>query len=279
MGLECRRLVGPNAVPIRPRCLNFPSFRQDPAPNGRLLGRYSLIYFNSLIYKLQKEVPPLKILSHHLPQSRFSCRRKMAYIPSSSTFCSQDDCSLNESSPPSPRKLWNPDLTTFLAIVQHRQVDFVPRTWQEGLGLVGRGGTAHIGQTHINHEVDFAFKRASQLQQFSQEENAARIYEVFITEILMLTDPGIRGHSNIAKLIGYCWEVTEGNAIYPVIVLEKAKGQNLRQWLESFISSHMSFGDRLEMCIDIASALEAMHHNREFTSGEVGHCPFDRLLT
>lgn len=187
----------------------------------------------------------------------------MAYIPSSSTLSSQADCSLGSHFSPQPRWIRHPDLITFLAVVQHRQIDYVPLTWQEGLGLIGRGGTARIGQTHVNHEVDFAFKRPSQFDQLGNESNAAHIYEVFVTEILILTDPAIRGHANVANLIGYCWEVTEDNCIYPVLVLEKAKGRNLRQWLESFESSHMSFEDRLGMCVDIASALEVMHKNSE----------------
>ena len=188
---------------------------------------------------------------------------EMAYIPSSSTFSSQDSYSLDESFSRTSSKLTHPDLITFLAAVQHRQVDFVPLTWQEGLGLIGRGGTARIGQTHVNHETDFAFKRAFQNEHSSHDEDATYMYEIFTMEILILTSPAIRGHPNIAKLVGFCWEVTYGNQVYPVIVFEKAKGRDLRRWAASFESSHISFQDRLGICVDIANALQAIHSNSE----------------
>ena len=186
----------------------------------------------------------------------------MAYIPSSSTCSLQDNCSLEEYSPRTSSKLAHPDLITFLAVVQHRQVDFVPLTWQEGLGLIGQGGTARIGQTHVNHETDFAFKRAFQNEQPSHED-VTYMYKIFITEISILTSPGIRGHPNIANLVGFCWEVTDDNRVYPVIVLEKAKGRDLRRWAASFESSHVSFQDRLGICVGIANALQALHSNSE----------------
>ena len=187
----------------------------------------------------------------------------MAYIPSPSTFSSQDNRSLEGSFSCTSSKLTHPDIITFLAAVQQRQVDFVPLTWQQGLGLIGRGGTARIGQIHVNHETDFAFKRAYQNEQSSHDEDATHMYEIFITEILILTSPAIRGHPNIANLVGFCWEVIDDNRVYPVLVFEKANGGDLRRWAASFVSSHLSFQDRLGICVDIANALQAMHNNSE----------------
>ena len=186
----------------------------------------------------------------------------MAYIPSTSTFLSQDQSSSTELFSRTPDRLIHPDLITFLAVVQHRAVDFVPLIWQEGLGLIGRGGTARIGQTHVNSGTDFAFKRAVQDKHFNSNEDDTRIYEIFISEIVFLTNPATRGHPNIADLVGFCWEITDDNKVYPVIVTEKAKN-DLRLWAASFISSHVSFHDRLGMCNDIANALQAMHSNSE----------------
>lgn len=168
---------------------------------------------------------------------------------------------MEESFPRTSSKLIHPDLITFLAAVQHRQVDFVPLTWQKGLGLIGRGGTARIGQTHVNCETDFAFKRAFQNEHHSHDEDATHMYEIFITEISILTSPAIRGHPNIANLVGFCWEVTDDNQVYPVIVLEKAKSRDLRRWAASFVSSHISFQDRLGICVDVANSLQVMHSN------------------
>ena len=186
----------------------------------------------------------------------------MAYIPSSSTI-SHESGSLRDFSQPVSSRLSHPDIITFLAVAIHRQVDFVPLTWQEGLGLIGRGGTARIGQSHVNYETDFAFKRALVGDHSSHGEDVPYKYETFISELSFLTDPAIRGHPNIASVVGYCWEITDDNKVYPVIVFEKAKGQDLRRWASSFTSSHISFDDRLSVCIDLANALQQLHSNSE----------------
>ena len=147
--------------------------------------------------------------------------------------------------------------------MQHRQLDFVPLTWQAGLGLIGLGGNARISQIHVNFETDFAFKRALRHECSTQDENSTHMYEIFISEVLFLTNPAIRDHPNIANITGICWETTNDNQVYPVIVSEKANGPDLRRWATSFVSSSVSFQDRLGICVDIGNALLAMHSNSE----------------
>ena len=187
----------------------------------------------------------------------------MAYVPSLSTRSSQNTSIADLSVSHASNKLTHPHLITFLAAVQQRQIDFVPVTWQEGLGFIGQGGTAHISQVQINNETSFAFKRALRNEASSWVEDSASIYDVLTTDILVLTHPAIQGHPNIVKLIGFCWEITDDNQVYPVIVLEKAGRGDLKGWACSLDATIVSFEAKLGLCVDIGSALQVLHDNSE----------------
>ena len=187
----------------------------------------------------------------------------MAYIPSLSTRSSQDSCFSDHPVSRASNRLAHPDLITFLVAVQQRQIDFVPVTWQEGLGLIGQGGTAHISQAQVNNKISFAFKRALRDKFSGCDEDPSSIYEVLTVDILVLTHPAIRDHPNIVNLIGFCWEITDGNQVYPVIVLEKAVGGDLKGWATSLDAGIVSFEAKLGLCIDIANALQVLHNNSE----------------
>ncbi len=152
------------------------------------------------------------------------------------------------------------DFMSFLAICQWREIDILGITWQSALNRIGSGATAHIHQSEINPQTSFAFKRIT-LSTFGSDEQS--IFRALISEVLVLGHPVVRGHANIVKLMGVCWDIAGNDdgayTVWPVLVYEKAECGDLCQFMESETGKGLSFDQRLELCIDIGTALMVMH--------------------
>lgn len=152
------------------------------------------------------------------------------------------------------------DFISFLAICQWRGLDILGITWQPALERVGRGATAHIHQSQINPQTSFAFKRVTP-STFGSDEYT--LFRTLISEVLVLGHPVIRDHANIVTLVGICWDVaTSGDgedAVWPVLVYEKAECGDLTQFMESEVGRSLDFDQRLRLCIDIGTALMVMY--------------------
>ena len=174
--------------------------------------------------------------------------------------------------------LAHPDLITFLAVAQKYNVEFVPIVWQEGLGLLGEGGTANVNQlmlhTHLalddsteydslknteSKETSFAFKRTSEYRPEGGVAEGPSLYKVLIMEVVILRQQVIRDHPNIVDLEGICWEITDTNRIYPVLLFEKANWGDLGSFSSGLRGGYCTFNAKLGYCVDIAKALQAMH--------------------
>ncbi|XP_073221969.1 protein LYK2 isoform X2 [Cicer arietinum] len=78
----------------------------------------------------------------------------------------------------------------------------------------------------------------------------------------------IQDHPNIIKLLGTC--ISKGSSSDSFLVFEYAKNGSLKDWLHGglaiknqFISScycFLNWNQRLKICLDVASALDYMHH-------------------
>jgi hypothetical protein len=154
------------------------------------------------------------------------------------------------------------DIVALLAQSQTHNVDIIPLTWLPRLESVGFGGTAEISQSLVNAHMSLAFKRILRADDDSLSESKA--YRVLISEVCILSQSPIRGHPNIVQLQGLCFEIPSGEtAVWPVLIFEKAKFGNLREFMETKVGLGLSFDQRLDMIHQIAAAIAMLHSSSE----------------
>ena len=172
------------------------------------------------------------------------------------------------------------DLIAFLGAAQTLKIDFLPITWQPALDHIGQGATAEIREASMNSNISFAFNRP-RFQIAFDVEFETRLLPSLIAEISILSHPSIRESPNIVRLEGICWEIlSEGQVfsregpfdntrggVVPVLVFEKAKYGDLRNFMTYNLGRSLVLKDRLQLCIDIARAVEEMHSNSESSFG------------
>ncbi|KAL8678042.1 MAG: hypothetical protein Q9186_005573 [Xanthomendoza sp. 1 TL-2023] len=144
---------------------------------------------------------------------------------------------------------------SFLATAQARGIQFLPTTWQWALGQVGEGGTSRINHAPANKIFSMAYKRV--INGINQELESD-IFRSLITEITILSLPGIREHPNIVQLHGICWDVLDSN-IWPVLVFQKSESGDLFNFLRSPAGKALDWSGRLTLCVEIARAVIDMH--------------------
>jgi len=149
------------------------------------------------------------------------------------------------------------DLISFLAVAQWRNIDFLPITWQQMLSSIGVGGTARMKQSIVSEHVNLAFKRLH-LEKATAEGRAIALQTV-MTEVAVLGHPIIRGLPCFIRLEGVCWDFTDDDGVWPVLVFKKADHGNLREFLEEGEGREISFAQRLAICSEIGSAVMTMH--------------------
>ncbi|KAM0452901.1 hypothetical protein ACHAO4_005320 [Trichoderma viride] len=148
------------------------------------------------------------------------------------------------------------NLLSLLATAQDKQVDFLPVTWDEATSA--RGGQASISQSFFNEKLSYVFKRLHRNFKYPADEIIA--LRAVISEIIVLGHPEIRGHPNIVRLVGVCFEVDAQTKIpWPVLVLQKAEHGDLKKFIESPRGKGLSLRERLDLCVDVAAAVTLMH--------------------
>lgn len=148
------------------------------------------------------------------------------------------------------------NLLSLLATAQDKQVDFLPITWDEATS--DRGGQASISQSFFNDKLSYVFKRLHRNFKYPADEIIA--LRAVISEIIVLGHPEIRGHPNIVRLVGVCFEIDAQTKIpWPVLVLQKAEHGDLKKFMESPVGKGLSFRERLDLCVDVAAAITLMH--------------------
>ena len=166
------------------------------------------------------------------------------------------------------------DFITFLGIAQSLQIDFLPITWQQGLGNIGEGATGEIREALLDKDTSFAFKRRLFRRSFNFEELMGQILPTLVAEISILHIPSIRDCPNIINLVGVCWEVyCEDDytlsrdepvdfaraAVIPVLVFQKSRFGDLHTFMMHGAGKTLSFDERLHLCIGIVEAISEMH--------------------
>jgi serine/threonine protein kinase len=162
--------------------------------------------------------------------------------------------------PAAPAIIYN--FISFLAVTQHRQIDFLPIAWQPALDSIGLGGTSEIHQSIITLQAKFAFKRIKHSERARWRDGI--IFRTLLSEITVLSHPSIRAHPNIVKLLGICWDILHEGSVLPVLVFEKAQFGNLREFSTSEPGKCMSLENKLKLCSGIATAIRDMHSCREY---------------
>lgn len=149
-----------------------------------------------------------------------------------------------------------------LGLAQRLHVDFLPITRDEDLRPIGRGGQARINQVMVNIQTSFAFKS------FDHQRPEDPFREI-VQEITVLAHPSIRQHPYINRLEGICWDITENDEVWPVLVFQKTHLSDLYDFTTSERGIKLSAQDRLELCADIGVAIRDMHANSKNAIGIV----------
>ena len=152
------------------------------------------------------------------------------------------------------------DLLTFLGIAQCLNIDFLPITWDAGQASIGQGGTAEISQSSVNLEIAFAFKRLSPVDSALSEAQQTTIFKALIAEVCVLGHKSARGHGNINKLEGICWDIEpESERVWPAFVFEKTQHGDLMTFMERGAGTRLDLRSRLRLCAEIATAVSDLH--------------------
>jgi hypothetical protein len=158
------------------------------------------------------------------------------------------------SPPPSPSH----SFTSFLALVQSINVDFLPITWHSALVEARRGGTAQLQQMAVDLENAFAFKRLSPLH----GEKGPQQLQALNTEVSVLGHPAVQRCENVIALEGIAWDVEhKSGQVWPVLVFQKAPYSDLMAFIRNGEGSALGFGERLELLADVLVAQAVLHEN------------------
>ncbi|KAL8658443.1 MAG: hypothetical protein Q9202_007560 [Teloschistes flavicans] len=166
------------------------------------------------------------------------------------------------------------DFITFLGIAQNLSIDFLPITWQQALGNVGKGATAKICEALLDGNTSFAFKRRLFKELFNSEELTGEILPSVVAEISILLTPSIQHCPHIMNIVGICWDIYSGDddtfsrekpldfssaAVVPVLVFEKSRHGDLHSFMTDGVGKGLGYVERLQICIEIAKAISVMH--------------------
>lgn len=177
------------------------------------------------------------------------------------------------------------DLIDFLDVVQKNKVNFISIDWQQGLDLVGLGGTAEIRESLMNLQTSLAVKRRRFGVSCGSEELETQILPSLIAEISILSHPLFYQNINIVQLEGVGWEVhfkdydipsreetidLSRARIIPTLIFEKTKHGDIHSF-SLHAGRDLGIDEKLNLCIGTAKAIADMHANSEFSTCALGH--------
>lgn len=145
-----------------------------------------------------------------------------------------------------------------LGLAQRLRINFLPITWEEPRGIIGRGGQARVDQALINLQMSLAFKRFD-------HKGLEDPFREIVREMILLSEPSISQHQYIVKLEGICWDIEEDDTVWPVLVFEKSLLGDLGDFSMSEAGRSLPLEDRLNICADIGTAIKDMHANSKHT--------------
>ena len=192
--------------------------------------------------------PPTKLSDHDLMQ---------AWTSNSLQSLLNTKSAGSEVATETPKK--TNSLLTFFAIVQHYEIDLVPYMYEMEVLLAGSGATSNIRQKHLSKEAGLVFK-VIRIRDACGIDDKEATYNALISEISVLAHESLRHHPGIVKIECVSFEVVEDDTqVWPVLVLQKAQYGNLDQFMRTEHGRKTTLKDRMEFCIQIASAVLALH--------------------
>ncbi|KAI1742629.1 kinase-like domain-containing protein [Xylaria scruposa] len=209
-----------------------------------------------LIQETQSSLIALDLAEYAPPEQFISYLVDNSIQFSATPFKSLSDEPSLSSENPQPSKY---NFITFLATAQHREIDFLPVVWDDDLRSAGRGGQASISQSVIDENLSYAYKRIRR-QELKCPADEIQAMRALIAEISILGHEKIRGHPNIVRLVGICWDiVSNSEPIWPVLVFQKAEYKDLYWFMSSDGGKQLGARGRLKLCSDVAAAVMLMH--------------------
>ena len=135
---------------------------------------------------------------------------------------------------------------------------------------LGEGSTYDVYKCEFDSGIIGAVKRAKEFLPMASDneprEMELRTMDTMLTEMGVLNHPPLKEHPNLIQLLGYGWEYLDFG-FCPFIVLEFADLGTLDQFLISR-TDELSATDKLEICMDLLSGLEALH-SCDITHGDI----------
>ena len=165
------------------------------------------------------------------------------------------------------------DLLSYLAITERlsnlRLYSFIPNYQINNRSSIQAGASGIVHNQELSGDSGIIFKRYRTTPQSSRQE----VFKAIISEVMVLKHPVLAKHPNVVDLNGVTWDVEfeHGQApqVTPVLVFKRAEYGDLASFFRTSQGQRSSLEERLQFCIDIASALKAMH-----TYGK----PLDRVI-
>lgn len=186
----------------------------------------------------------------------FECQARSATTHGSSSYPAQETDNILSTLP-------HYDLLSFLAITERlsnvRLYAFTP-SYQHNGGL-----TIRAGASGIVHDQALSSGRGIIFKRYRTTPHSSRrdVFKAIISEVMVLKHPVLARHPNIVDLDGITWdvEVERGQPpqVTPVLVLKRAEHGNLADFFRTSQGQSSTLKRRLQLCIDVALALDAMH--------------------
>lgn len=153
-------------------------------------------------------------------------------------------------------RLPHSDLITFLAIVQAMNnchiLDFTPSFEKNTLI---RGANTLLHATKFSEKKGIIFKRIDPMAILTEKE----AFKILISELVVHEHAVVRTHPNIQRIYAIAWDVHPATSrILPVFGFEESQLGDLQDFFRSHKGT-LSFMQRLQLCLDIGSALETLH--------------------
>jgi serine/threonine protein kinase len=135
---------------------------------------------------------------------------------------------------------------------------------------LGEGSTYDVYKCEFDSGIIGAVKRAKEFLPMASDneprEMELQTMNTMLTEMRVLNHPPLKEHPNLIQPLGYGWEYLDFG-FCPFIVLEFADLGNLDQFLITR-ADKLSAADKLEICMDLLSGLEALH-SCDITHGDI----------
>jgi serine/threonine protein kinase len=126
------------------------------------------------------------------------------------------------------------------------------------LGLAKMQLGKEMGESVMDDKLSYVYKRVH--KDFKYPSDETRAIRALISEISILGHSMVRGHPNIVRLVGICWDiVSRTEPVWPVLVFQKATHRDLHRFMKSDQGKQLDTKARLKLCKEIAAAITSMH--------------------